>query len=306
MTKSWVIALEVGEDPDGPGLDAAAMARRMEAVADIRPTVHGRGRGHGRHSFLLRLDGQDPADAVVSAISRYRDAAVGGGALFGARVVRPGELGGTTRRTPGPASDAAPRRALRPKVLVIAAAVLLGAAALLAVGGRSSGTARPTLPPQPPVAANLLANPSFETAAPKTKGVAKGLTLWGDVHAALVDDPVHSGQHAQLLQVNHGQKGGAWFDVDAIGGRTYVQSAWIDIQQLDPGASAQLLLEWYGPGGNLLGYQAAPLMAPDAGFVPRQQSVPAPAGTARARFLVNFTGGGTAVVDDASLRSPPG
>jgi hypothetical protein len=152
---------------------------------------------------------------------------------------------------------------------------------------------------------NLLSNPSFETASPKTKGVAKGLTVWGDVHAALVDDPVHSGDHAQLLQVDHGKRGGAWFDVDAIGGRTYVQSAWIDIQQLDPGARAELLLEWYGAGGGLLGYQAVPLTAADAGFVPRQQSVPAPAGTARARFLVNFDGGGTAVVDDASLRTPP-
>ena len=49
--RSWVIALEVGEDPDGPGLDAGAMARRMEAVADIHPA----GRGPRLHSFLLAV-----------------------------------------------------------------------------------------------------------------------------------------------------------------------------------------------------------------------------------------------------------
>ncbi|MBV9283308.1 MAG: hypothetical protein JO176_01730 [Acidimicrobiia bacterium] len=304
--KTWVVALEVGEDPDGPGLDAAAMAMRMEAVADIRPTSPGR--GQRLHSFLLRLDGQDTTEAVVSAIGRFRAAAVGGGALVGARVLRSGEVGGAAD-VPGAGAVGAGRRsklpaALRPKVLVAAAVVLLVGAALLAIGGRSQDSTTPSPTARQPVAQNLLSDPSFEMAS-KTKGLARGMTAWGDVHASLVDNPVHSGHWAQLLQVGAGQKGGAWFDVDAIAGRTYVQSAWIQVRALDPGASVELLIEWYGPAANLLGYQPVPVTATDPGFVLRQQTVTAPAGTTRARFLVNFTGGGMAVVDDAALRSPP-
>ena len=156
-----------------------------------------------------------------------------------------------------------------------------------------------------PVAQNLLTDPSFENAS-KTKGLARGMTPWGDVHGSLVDNPVHSGDRAQLLLVDPGQKGGAWFDVDAIAGRTYVQSAWIQVRALAAGAHVELLIEWYGPGASLLGYQQVPVTAADPGFVLRQQTVTAPPGTTRARFLVNFTGGGAAVVDDAALRSPPG
>ncbi|MBV9410899.1 MAG: hypothetical protein JO148_04845 [Acidimicrobiia bacterium] len=301
---SWVVALEVGEDPDGPALDAAAMARRMEAVADIRPTAYGK--GQRRHSFLLRLDGQTPTDAVVSAISRFRDAAVSGGALFGARVVRSAELGGGAAAAGAalPGSTRPPTPALRPKVLVVAAAVLLLGAGLLAIGGRSSAASKGSAAAaRAPVAANLLTNPSFERDS-RTKGLARGLTVWGDAHPALVDDPVHSGDQAQQLEVGPGRTGGAWFDVDAIGGRTYIQSAWIDVQQLAPGARVELLLEWYGSTANLLGYQAVPITTIDSGFVSRQQTVAAPPGTVRARFLVNFTGGGAAIVDDAALRSP--
>ncbi|MBV8980077.1 MAG: hypothetical protein JO086_04185 [Acidimicrobiia bacterium] len=296
--RTWVVALEVGEDPDGPGLDAAVMAKRMEAVADIRPAALGP--GQRLHSFLLRLDGQDTTDAVVSAISRFRAAAVGGGALVGARVLRSGEIGGDDLLRAG---STRARERLRPKMLAVAAAVLIVAAGLVAVGGRShgstkSGAARGT------VAQNLLADPSFETAA-KTKGLARGETPWGDVHASLVDKPVHSGARAQLLQVGAGHEGGAWFDVEAAAGRTYEQSAWIEVRALDPGARVELLIEWYGSAAGLLGYEQVPVTAVDNGFALRQQTVTAPAGTARARFLVNFTGGGAAVVDDAALRSPP-
>src|SRR6476619_4107445 len=84
-TRSWVVALEVDEDPDGPDLDVKAVARGMDAVAGIHPSPHG-GR---RHSFLVRLDGNDPADALVAAVTRFREAPINGGSLLGARVVRP-------------------------------------------------------------------------------------------------------------------------------------------------------------------------------------------------------------------------
>jgi len=269
------------------------MARRMEAVADIRPS-DGR-RGQRRHSFLLRLDGQDPADAVVSAVARYRDASVDGGALVGARVLRGGDVAGARPRA----------RVLRPRVLAVCAVVLLAGAALLALGGGRGSAVRATSREVPPAAANLLTNASFEVAGPKSKGLARGLTGWGAQRAALVDAPVHSGERAQQVQVAAGQTGGLWFDVDAVAGRAYVQSAWIDVQQVDPGSRVEMILEWYGTAANLLGYQEVPITTADATFVERHQTATAPAGTVRVRFLVNFTAGGSAVIDDADLRTPP-
>src|SRR5581483_5585321 len=175
---SWVVALEVGEDPDGPALDAAAMARRMEAVGDIRPTAYGK--GQRRHSFLLRMDGQTATDAVVSAISRFHESSVGG-ALIGARVVRPADGAPLRAATTVAAPVTAPAPALRPKVVAVAVAVLVVGAGLIAVGGV-----------------------------------------------------------------------------------TYVQSAWIDVQHLDPGGRVDLLLAWFGPGENLLSYEAVPVAADGA------------------------------------------
>ncbi len=295
---SWVVALEVGEDPDGPALDAAAMARRMEAVGDIRPTAYGK--GQRRHSFLLRMDGQTATEAVVSAISRFHESSVGG-ALIGARVVRPADGAPLRAATTVAAPVTAPAPALRPKVVAVAVAVLVVGAGLIAVGGRSSGVVKGAPPRTVQLPPNLLTNASFEDGSAVT-GLARGLTGWGDLRPALVAEPVHGGDRAQLLQVGPGQRGAAWFDVGAVGGVTYVQSAWIDVQHLDPGGRVDLLLAWFGPGENLLSYEAVPVAADGAGFVACRQTLTAPAGTARARFLVKLTGGGTAVVDDAALR----
>jgi len=87
-----------------------------------------------------------------------------------------------------------------------------------------------------------------------------------------------------------------------VGGQRYRQTAWLDVRELAPGSRVELILEWYGPTSNLLGYQTFPVTATDATFAERSQVATAPAGTVRARFLVNFTHGGTLVVDDADLR----
>jgi hypothetical protein len=190
-------------------------------------------------------------------------------------------------------------------VVAAAVAVLLVGAGLITVGGRSSGLAKQALSGSavvPALAPNLLTNASFEDGSAVT-GLARGLTGWGDLRPALVAAPVHGGDQAQLLAVGPGQRGAAWFDVDAVAGRTYVQSAWIDVQHLDPGGRVDLLLAWFGPAANLLSYEAVPVAADGSGFVPCHQTLTAPVGTARARFLLKLTGGGTAVVDDAALRS---
>ena len=291
---SWVVALEVDEDPNGPGIDAGAMARRMEAVADIRPA------GGGGHSFLLRLDSQDSADALVAAVTRFRDAAGRGVALLGARVVRSGEAG----QRAGQLAATRAAELVRPRVLAAVAAALLGGAALLALsagtGGSGAATTRPTGVVNAP--GNLLANPSFETPGPKPLGQARGVTAWGAVGVSTVSSPVHSGKRAEQVAVTTGQLGGLWLDAAAVGGQRYRQTAWLDVRELAPGARVEQILEWYGPTSNLLGYQTFPATATDSTFAERSQVATAPPGTVRARFLVNFTHGGTLVVDDADLR----
>jgi hypothetical protein len=116
---------------------------------------------------------------------------------------------------------------------------------------------------------------------------------------------VQSGQRAQQIEVATGQMGGVWFDVAAVAGRPYRQSAWLDVRELSPGSRVEMILEWYGSSDNLLGYQALPLTSIDAGYVQRTQTVTAPPGTQRTRFLVNFTGGGRLLIDDADLRTAP-
>jgi hypothetical protein len=292
-TRSWVVALEVDEDPDGPDLDVKAVARRMEAVAGIHPSSAG-GR---RHSFLVRLDGLDPADALVAAVARFREVPVRGGALLGARVVRSDGAGGARSERRG---------GTRVRILAAAACALLGAAAMFALV--QSGNERRSVTATRAVSiGNLLSNGSFEVASERVdkRGLARGVTGWGDAHMTLVGTPVHSGKRAQRLDVGGGRSGGLWFEVPVEAGKTYEQSGWIQVNDIGSGSRAEMIVEWYGSDANMIDYHVLALTSPDTALVRRSQTVQAPPTSARARYLVNITSGGSLVVDGAGLQVPP-
>jgi hypothetical protein len=291
--RSWVVALEVDEDPDGPDLDVKAVARRMEAVAGIHPSSAG-GR---RHSFLVRLDGQDAADALVAAVSRFREAPVRGGALLGARVVRSDDEDATSGRRVVP----------RPRILAAAACALLGAAAMFALVQSGDGHRSVTATRAVSIG-NLLSNGSFEVASERVdkRGLARGVTGWGDAHMTLVSTPVHTGKRAQRLQVGVGRAGGLWFEVPVEAGKIYEQSGWIQVSDIAGGSRVEMMVEWYGSDANMIDYHVLALTSSDTALVRRSQTVQAPPHSARARYLVNITGGGSLVVDGAGLQvSPP-
>jgi hypothetical protein len=139
-------------------------------------------------------------------------------------------------------------------------------------------------------------------------GVAAGLSTWGKSSFAPVADPVHSGQRAQRVQVDHDATGGAWFAVPVRPGTSYAQSVQLDVLSLDRWARAELIVEWFDASSTLIAYKLLPIADVSNGFVPYRQVAEAPPNAATARFVVNIKGGGSYVLDDARLEamSPPG
>jgi hypothetical protein len=293
-----LVALEVDEGAGGARLDAHALARELGSVGEIRPA--GRGR---RHSFLLRVPNGEPADALLAALARWREATVLTGeeaALMSVRLVQADQH--------VPATIGMGRPHLSPRLLATVAVVLLAGVGLFAfLGPRLRSPQGPSafhhsgIAAAPGESGNLLSNPSFET----PDGLAKGLVPWGAATFALVTAPVHRGRYAQRLQVAPGQMGGAWFELAATPSSTYRQSVWLDVTALGRDSTAEVVLEWYGPSANLLGYQSLPTHTTGDRLVLRSQTATSPPGTVKVRFLVNLSKGGTVVMDSADLRAVP-
>jgi hypothetical protein len=207
----------------------------------------------------------------------------------------------------GGAEDVIPARRsalpARTRIVAAIACVLLGGTALLAlVAGGGRGREEVATPVSS--TGNLLTNGGFEVASERVdkKGLARGVTGWGDARLTLVGAPVQTGKRAQRLEVGLGRVGGLWFEVPVEAGKTYEQSGWIQVGDLNPGSRAEMIVEWYGADANLLDYHAFSLTEVDAALVRRSQTVDAPATAARARYLVNITRGGSLVVDGAGLQ----
>ena len=307
----WLVALEATAEPGG--LDVGALARHLGALGECRPAA-----GSDRYVVVLRQPGEDPLDALRSAVARFEEAAAtigrAGAHLVGARLVSGKEA--RTARAETAAAELAPGAALRrapsadwwrSPTLTWAAAIVLALAVVISliVWKANHEPARPSLVGHGQLAAvdphNLLPDGLFETAA----GAPRGAQGWGSARFSLVNTS-GGAWHEQVL-VLPGTTGGVYMEAPAEPGLLYTQSLLLHVVALEPDKRVEVVVEWYDAGHHLVGYHILGVPGPDRQLVRRTQTVRAPSGTAVARLLVNATGGATYVLDQADFFvAPPG
>jgi hypothetical protein len=168
-------------------------------------------------------------------------------------------------------------------------------------------------------AANVLANPGFETpsAAAGDVGIAPGSSSWNGFNGAFITAATqHTGAQAGKA---FGNPGGMYQDFAATPGQTWSGTVFAENLASDPLAGPQggfINIEWHDAANNTISFLSTPIVnsaSPTNTWTLGSVSGVAPAGTTTARLVLlsgPYTGlpgnaGGAAYFDDATFQIVP-